>query len=42
MTINVQMLNLSYFRVNHKSADLKVNIFDMAGHPIFYEVSALS
>lgn len=25
-------------RVNHKSAELKVNIFDMAGHPIFYEV----
>jgi len=27
------------FRVTVKDKDVKVNIFDMAGHPIFYEVS---
>ena len=28
-----------FFRVAVKERDLKVNIFDMAGHPIFYEAS---
>ena len=30
------------FRVPIKDREVKVNIFDMAGHPIFYEVSAYS
>lgn len=28
-----------FYRVTVKERDIKVNIFDMAGHPIFYEVN---
>jgi DnaJ family protein C protein 27 len=27
-----------YFRVQVRDREIKVNIFDMAGHPFFYEV----
>ena len=30
---------LLLFRVQACERDIKVNIFDMAGHPIFYEVT---
>ena len=31
---------LAFYRVPVKDREVKVNIFDMAGHPIFYEVSS--
>lgn len=30
-----------YFRVQVRDREIKVNIFDMAGHPFFYEVRNL-
>ena len=29
---------IEYFRVQVRDREIKVNIFDMAGHPFFYEV----
>ena len=33
-----QVISLFHRRVNAGDKTLKVNIFDMAGHPYFYEV----
>ena len=32
---------IRWFRVNLQEREVKVNIFDMAGHPVFYEVSVV-
>jgi len=35
-------LFLFFFSVVWKERDVRVNIFDMAGHPVFYEVGMYS
>ena len=39
--IMLQQKILMFCRVMVKGREVKVNIFDMAGHPVFYEVDYL-
>jgi hypothetical protein len=45
MYLNTGILKVKwhvFFRVVVNDKDIKVNIFDMAGHPVFYEVRVYS
>lgn len=37
----MKCLSWTFYRVQVRDREIKVNIFDMAGHPFFYEVSEL-
>lgn len=38
---SLELFPFEHFRVQVRDREIKVNIFDMAGHPFFYEVRKL-